>query len=130
MCSQPSFIYVHTQSLLTCRMMSVVTYGLFMASIQCCNNYYYCYCYSRRCTMASWRWCDVLWLLLALSSVCRAQEGEVQITSKPNFPFLHFVSQQISFYSKAARPNLKWRDMSWKLMYRLRLSNPGGVASD
>ena len=32
----------------------------------------------RRCTMASWRWCDVLWLLLVLSSACRAQEGEMQ----------------------------------------------------
>ena len=93
--SQPSFIYVHTQSLLTCRMMGVVTYGLFMASIQCWNNYYYCYCYSRRYTMATWRWCNVLWLLLALSSMCRAREGEVQITSKLKFLFLDFVSQQI-----------------------------------
>ena len=93
--SQPSFTYVHTQSLLICRMMGVVTYGLFMASIQCWNNYYYCYCYSRRYTMATWRWCEMLWLLLALSRVCRAREGEVLITSKLNFLFLDFVSQQI-----------------------------------
>ena len=102
--SQPSIMYVHTQSLLTCRMMGVVTYGLFMASIQCWNNYYYCYCYSRRCTMATWRWCEVLWLLLALSRVCRAQEGEVQITSivypQPTFCSWILYRSRFNFTSK------------------------------
>ena len=107
--SQPSIIHVHTQPLLTCRMTGMVTYGLFMASIECWNNCCYSCCYPRRYTMASWRWCDVLWLLLALSSVCRAREGKVQIASNASFLFLDFVSQQISFSSKAARQDLKWR---------------------
>ena len=50
--------------------------------------------------MASWRWCDVLLLLLVLSRACRAREGEVKIASNGGFLFLDLSRMQFSFPPK------------------------------